>query len=188
MKKKQRTNKQERGKTVPKFKILDAVIILLILVSVVGIYLSYNITDTLKNRKDLKEYVVEFSIQDIRNSTQDYINIGDVVYYSEDGEVLGTLLGYIDDATKPLTYGAAEDYFVDQAGNTQLVTYPLTDQPSDRIDATGRFSCKGIYTEDGGFLVNGSRYLAPGQEIQVRTELVTLTITIKDIKLPEATE
>lgn len=188
MKNKQRTNATERGRIVPKFKILDAVIILLIVVSVVGIYLSYNVTDALKNRKDLKEYVVDFSIQDVRNSTRNYINIGDVLYYSEDGEVLGTLLGHTNDATQPLSYGAAADYFVDKAGNTQSVLYPYTDQPSDRIDAIGRFSCKGVSSEDGGFLVNGSRYLAPGQTILVQTELVTFTVTIKNIALLEVLE
>ena len=58
MKKHQRIKSTERVKLVPKFKILDAVIILLIITSVLGIYFRYNVMDTLKQQKDIKEYVV----------------------------------------------------------------------------------------------------------------------------------
>ena len=63
MKKHQSAKSTERVKLVPKFKILDAVIILLIITSVLGIYFRYNVMDTLKNQKDMKEYVISFSVQ-----------------------------------------------------------------------------------------------------------------------------
>ena len=185
MRKKLRQNTTEQGKRVPKFKILDAVIILLILVSVLGIYFRYNLMDTLQNRKNLKEYTVSFTIENIRRSTMNYINIGDELYYSEDDELLGELMAHSEESASPLRPAPASEYFVDQNGATVQVFYPNSESMDARIDANGRFLCEGTYSEDGGFLVNGSRYLAPGQTVQVKTELVTVTLTITDIILAE---
>ncbi len=188
MKRKQRKKSGERTKIVPKFKILDAVIILLIVISIVGLYLGYDVMDTLKNRKEMKEYVVSFSIENIRNSTKDYINIGDIVYYAEDGEQLGEFLPHTENVVQPLSYHPASVYVIDENGAAILIDYPYDDSPDDRIDASGRFLCQGSYSDDVGFLVNGSRYLAPGQKIEVRTDRVTLTVTIQDIALKEVSQ
>lgn len=188
MKKNQRTKSTDRVKLVPKFKILDAVIILLIITSVVGIYFRYNVMDTLKQQKDIKEYVVSFSVQNIRSSTVNYINIGDAIYYSEDGERLGELMAHTEDSTDPLRQEIASEYFVDQSGMTVQVYYPDSDSMDTRINVSGRILCMGTYSEDGGFLVNGSRYLAPGQTIKVQTELVTVTLVVQDITLLETSK
>ena len=59
---KKKTLKNAKGSAiVPRFKALDLVIILLVIVSVVGIYFRYNLLDTLTSNKDLKEYTVSFS-------------------------------------------------------------------------------------------------------------------------------
>ena len=56
--------------------------------------------------------------------------------------------------------------------------------PSDtRIDAKGRIECMGYYNGEGGFTVDGRKYLAPGQSVDVKTELVTVTVTITSIDL-----
>ena len=188
MKKHQRTKSTERVKMVPKFKILDAVIILLIITSVLGIYFRYNVLDTLKNQKDIKEYVVSFSIKNIRSSTTSYMNIGDAIYYSEDGEKLGELMSHMDDSTDPLLTELASEYFVTQSGSIVEAYYPESDSMDARINVSGRISCMGIYSEDGGFLVNGSKHLAPGQTIKVQTELVTVTLVVQDITLRETTK
>ena len=78
---KKRTLKNtERSSIVPRFKALDLVIILLVIVSVVGIYFRYNLLDTLTNNKDLKEYTVSFSIDNIRHTTPKYFNVGSLVF------------------------------------------------------------------------------------------------------------
>ena len=45
----------------------------------------------------MKEYVVSFSIQNIRSSTTNYLNIDDNVYFAYDGEKMGDLRGYSTD-------------------------------------------------------------------------------------------
>ena len=180
-----RTKNADQMKLVPKFKILDAVIILLVIISVLGIYFRYNILDTLKNQKDIKEYTVSFSVENIRKSTTNYMNIGDVLYYAEDGEKMGELLAYSEDSASPLRPTPSSKYFVKKDGTTVQVFYPESESMDARIDVAGRMLCQGLYSEDGGFCVNGSRYLAPGQAVEVRTELVTLTLVIRNIELAE---
>ena len=41
----------------------------------------------------------------------------------------------------------------------------------------------GYYNDEGGFTVDGRKYLAPGQTVNVQTELVTVTVTITSIDL-----
>lgn len=188
MKKHQSAKSTERVKLVPKFKILDAVIILLIITSVLGIYFRYNVMDTLKNQKDMKEYVISFSVQNIRSSTTNYINVGDDIYFSEDGEKLGELMSHMDDSNDPLLSEIASEYFVNENGTIVPGYYPESDSMDARINVSGRISCMGSYSEDGGFLVNGTKYLAPGQTVQVQTELVTVTLVIQDITLREITK
>ena len=179
--KEKRLKNEKRIKKGPRFRVLDAVIILLVITSVVGIYFRYNVFDTLKNQRNLKDYVVSFSIQNIRQSTTSYLDINDVVYDGEDGKKLGELIGYSADSSNPLRPTPASEYFVDQNGNTVQVFYPDSESMDARVDVEGKMLCEGSYSEESGFLVNGSRYLAPGQTIQVQTEKVTLILTVKEI-------
>lgn len=183
--KEKRVKLQKRSQQGPRFKVLDAVIILLIITSVVGIYFRYNVFETLKNQRDMKEYVVSFSVQNIRRSTTNYLDIDDVVYYAEDGEKLGELIGYSADSFNALRPTPASEYFVDQNGNTVQVFYPNSESMDARVDVEGKILCEGSYSEESGFLVNGTRYLAPGQSIEVQTETVSLTLTVKEIVLSE---
>ncbi|MBQ2999916.1 MAG: hypothetical protein IJD64_05580, partial [Clostridia bacterium] len=111
-----------------------------------------------------------------------------IIYYSEDGEKLGELMAHTEDSTDPLRQEIASEYFVDQNGTTVEVYYPDSDSMDTRINVSGRILCKGSYSEDGGFLVNGSKYLAPGQTIKVQTELVTVTLVVQDITLLETSK
>ncbi len=173
----------ENTKTLPKFKALDAVIILLVILAVVGVYFRYNLLDKLTTNHDLKEYTVSFSVEDIRFTTQNYISVGDQVYYADDGEKLGILIGESEDmAQMAFSVVPASEAFIMEDGTVKEVFYP---NDESRVDASGRMICVGSYTDDGGFMVAGSRYLSAGQKVAVRTELVSLTIVIQEIQLAE---
>ncbi len=175
-------NKQngDAVKQTPKFKILDAVIILLIITSVLGIYFRFNLLDTLTNKKDIQEYTVTFSIKDIRYTTEKYIHIGDVIYDSATGDRIGVLTTASDAmADMALSVSPANKYFTMEDGTVEIIPYPN----ESRIDATGRMICSGSYTDESGFLMGGSTHLSPGQSIAVRTEMVTFTMDIEKIEL-----
>ena len=121
-------------------------------------------------------------VKDIRYTTPTYINVGDEVYFSDSGELFGTVMSESENVSA-LNIVPSSKYFTDSSGNVVEVFYP---DDESRIDAKGRIECQGYYTKDGGFTVDGRKYLAPGQSVEVHTELVTLTVTVTSIdKLAE---
>ena len=182
MKKKQ-MNESEVTKATPRFKALDAVVILLVILAVVGVYFRYNLLDRIATNQKWKDYTVSFSIENIRYTTPNYIDVGDVVYCADNGEQLGVLLGESEDMPNiALSVTPSSQVFIMEDGTMERVYYPNSES---RVNASGRMLCTGSYTEDGGFLVNGSRYLAAGQTVDIKTELVTVSIVIHDIALAE---
>ena len=174
---KKETDNSLKTKNAPKFGVLDAVIILLVIIAVVGVYFRYNIIDLISDNKKLEEYTVTFSVENIRYTTPNYVNIGDRVYFSSDDELLGSLIAYSENMGA-LSITPASEYFTNSAGEVFEVFYPNNES---RINATGKLSCEGRYTQEGGLLINGSTYLSAGQTVQVYTEYVTVTIRIDNI-------
>lgn len=160
-----------------KFKALDVVILVLILTAVVGVYFRYNILDTLTGNKNLKDYVISFDITDVQYKTENYINIGDTVYYNN-GEELGTLIEASDNTKNALIVYPAIISYVPEGGTlAEEVSYPdLT-----RIDAEGRMKSRGTYSTDRGFLLKGTAPIAVGDKLSVKTDLVSVEITITGI-------
>lgn len=181
MKKENKTDTEQVGK-LPRFRILDVAILLLVVVAVVGIYFRYNILDELTNHRNLKEYTVSFSIDDIRYTTENYLHVNDTVYFQEDGATLGTLLTASEAQNRVWSTKPASKIFVGDDGTMEEVFYPNSES---RVSATGRLLCTGSYSQDGGFCINGSRYLSAGQTVSVYTETVSFSITVTDIELAE---
>lgn len=160
-----------------KFKALDVVIIILILTAIVGVYFRYNILDTLTGNRNLKDHIVSFEISDIQYKTENYINVGDKVYYNN-GEELGTLIEASEDAKNALIVIPAIKSFVPEGENRAVeVSYPV----NTRIDASGRMMCRGTYSKENGFLLKGTDHIAAGDKISVKTDLVTVEITVTSI-------
>ena len=179
-----REKKQKTQRTAPRFGILDVVIILLIIVAVVGVYFRYNILDWISSTRNISDYTVSYTVEDIRHTTPNYMRIDDEVYFASSGERLGVLTNATENGTEALAgIVPASKYFTKADGAIVEVKYPDT---QTRVDAEGRLICSGRYSEDSGFLVNGSTYIAPGQKIDVRTELVSITIRIEEITPVEA--
>ena len=178
-----KNNAKKATKKAPRFGVLDAVIILLIIVAVVGVYFRYNIIDFISNMRNLENYTVSYSVENVRHTINNYVNIDDEVYFADDGELFGTLINSGENNVEPMRAMPASQYFTKSNGEIVSITYP--DNEQSRVDITGRLVCIGNYTEDGGFLVNGKTYIAAGQYINVQTEYVTFTIRIEEIALYE---
>ena len=87
-----KTVNETSKKRSPRFSVLDAVIILLVIVAVAGVYFRYNIIGFISGAQNLEDYAISYSIKDIRYTTPNYINVGDEVYFADDGEHFGTLI------------------------------------------------------------------------------------------------
>ena len=168
-------------KNSPHFNAVDALIILLVILVVLGIYFRYNIVDVLSQAQEKKDYVISYSIENIRYTTPNYINVGDKVYFSSYGELLGTLISESENQGA-LSITPASEYFTVSSGEVVEAFYP---NEESRGDAKGRMLCVGTYNEDGGFLLNGDTYIASGQSISVYTEIVTFVINVTGIELYE---
>ena len=160
-----------------RFNVIDALIILLVLAIAVGMFFRAHIVEKLWADTQSTDYVISFSIDDIRYTTPTYINVGDKVYFADSGELLGEFISESDNVNA-LNITPASKYFTDSDGNVVEVFYP---DGESRVDAKGRIQCKGYYSNDGGFSIDGRNYLAPGQSINVKTELVSVTINIMSI-------
>lgn len=176
----QKSNDTEIVKQRPKFKILDAVVILLVLVIVLGVVFRFNLTENILGKKDIQDYTISFVIEDVRYTTPNYLNVGDKIYSASNGEQIGTLIQATDDMSNiALRVTPASKFFNKADGTIAEVFYP---NDESRVDAMGRMACRGMYSPEGGFLLNGTAYLSAGQTILVQTELVSFIMTVTEIQ------
>ena len=166
-------------KNAPHFNIIDAMIIILVIAAVVGIYFRYNIIDFLTNDKNNDEYVVSFSVENVRYTTPNYIRVGDTVYFKSNGDVLGKFISESENQN-PLNITIASEDFVKSSGEIVKIHYP---DGESRVNLSGRLLCEGSYTAEGGFCIDGSTYIAAGQTIEVYTETVSFVLRVTSIEL-----
>jgi len=158
------------------FNVIDALIIILLIAVVLGIYFRFNVIERLTSEEKTETYTVSFSVDNIRYTTPSYMNVGDKVYFGDTGDLFGTLISESENQSV-LSITPASEIFVDSSGSIKEVFY----EAESRVDAKGRIECRGIYTDEGGFCVDGTRYIAPGQTVEINTELVTLVVTVTSI-------
>ena len=168
--------KSENAKKLPHFGAIDVFIILIVIVLIVGIFFRYKLLDVLTSQQNLNEYTIAFTVDNVRYTTPDYINVGDTVYL--DGNALGTITSGAEN-TGALSIAPASEMFTDSNGNIIEVHYPN----ETRVSFSGNISCKGKVSENGSVLVNGNLYVAAGQTLDVTTEFVTMSIKIDSIDL-----
>lgn len=175
-------NHTEKVKKAPRFGVLDAVIILLVIAVIVGVYFRYQIMDWITNQRNVREYTVTFAIDNIRYTTPNYLNVGDEVYFADSGDSFGTLIEESDDASNIALsiVPSSETFYID--GVAYDIPYPDNES---RVDVKGRLLCSGSYSEDGGLLVNGSTYIAAGQTVSMQTEWVSAELRILTIEAVE---
>ena len=161
-----------------RFNMLDAFIIILVIAAVVGVYFRYSIIDFLKSDMNTEKYVISFSIDDVRYTTPNYMQVGDEFYFAADGALLGTLLGESENQ-EALSIMPASKEFVDSKGAIKKVFYPNSES---RVTAKGKLLCDGGYDSNGGFFINKNTYLSAGQILSVRTDTVSVSIRILSIE------
>ena len=178
--KKKEKVKKVKSRRFPKFQLLDVIIIIVVLAIIAGVYFRYNVFDTIGNLKAQSEAHITFSVNDIRDTTAElYINMGDEVYFKSDENKVGTIMEISENSDRPLNIAPANKDFYEN-GDVITVNYPS----DTRINAEGKIKAKGIFGDDGSFMLNGSTYLSAGQKYVVCTEKVTLEITITGIEKP----
>lgn len=182
MRSEEKKAKSEKTRRFPKFGVLDAVIILLVIAVVVGIYFRYSFFDTLSGVKNMKECYVTFKTGNTTTDTTRELDKDDLVYFKSDGETFGTLTVKSEEISTVIQEQPATNTVFKDGKAYPDVQYPQGIDGS-LIYGTGVIKCSCLITEDGSFLLNGSTYISIGQTYTVCTEKVTLDITITRIEL-----
>lgn len=173
--------KEEKKHKFPKFGILDAVIILLVIVICAGVYFRYNFFDTLNSSKNLKECYITFKTDKITTAVSRELEKDDLVYFKSNGNTLGTLTVRSEEIAILIQEQPATTTVFKDGKSYADVQYPQG-MDNSLIYGIGTIKCNCTVAENGSFLLDGSLYLAPGQTYTVCTERVTFDITITAIE------
>lgn len=167
-----------------RFNWLDGAIILLIVLCVVGICFRYTIMDKLGMGNEMVQCRIVFTVSNVDSTLPDFLAKGNTLYLPS-GEVAGQLEGVFDFSSitpaqagsSTLVVAPASVYIDDGNGSIVLATYPN----GTRIDATGAFNCRGSFSSEGYFSIEGQQIVSVGQQLTLRTDTVTLNITVTEI-------
>lgn len=172
---------KQKSRRFPKFGILDALIILLVIAVVVGIYFRYSFFDTLSNMRNMKECYVTFKTGNVTVNTTRELSDGDRVYLKSDNSTFGTLTVKSEEISTVIQEQPATNTVFKDGKAYADIQYP---QGVDRalIYGTGVIKSSCLINEDGAFLLNGSKYISVGQTYTVCTEKVTFDITVTQIE------
>lgn len=167
-----------------RFNILDAVIVLLVVLCIVGICFRYSIMDSLGLGQEMAEYTVEFCVSGMDSTLPDFLGEGNALYFADAGKA-GVLCGVSEfsnmtaiSAGSPALIIKPHTVYVDD-GNGAVVSAAYPD--NKLVDAEGAFRCNGAYSDDGRFSVEGKSFITIGQTVTLYTDTVTLNVTVTDI-------
>lgn len=154
--------------------ILDLLILLVLLACLVGIGYRYYTSSGQSQSRSFREAEISFEIKDAVFTLPSYVQAGDQVRL-ESGALLGTLQdNNAADGATALYVSAASLITTDEDGNYIRITYP----DSSRVDCLGSLLCRGVFEEDGSFLLEGNTYLTPGSTYRVHTETAAFTLVV----------
>ena len=158
-----------------RFNVVDAVLILLAILAIVGVWQRKNLQNLFDSGEALEAYTVTFEIKKMRSTTADLLQKDTALYLEDDGTrvSLGTL-------AEQVSTSAATVYLQDGAGNTVKAVYPQ-DAFEYLLDVGGTLNCRGIEHE-GVFLLEGKTYLAVNQVVAAYTENADFEIRITSIQ------
>jgi hypothetical protein len=176
------SQKPQKERRFPKFGVLDAVIILLVIAIVAGIYFRYSFFDTLNSMKNMKECYVTFKTDKITTNVSREMYDGDAIYFKSDGSSFGTLAVKSEEITMVIQEQPATSTVFKDGKTYADVQYPQG-MDGSLIYGIGTIKCNCAVSENGSYLLNGTTYIAPGQTYTVCTERVTVNIMITDIEV-----
>ncbi len=156
---------------------LDICILVALLLCLLGaaVRMVFRDNSPLAQNIPLDKYTVYFTVYNIRSTSEKFLKDGTVFYIDDTGEYFGTLVG-----SPAVTY--ARKTYVDMNGNIVEVYNNTEEEGIARIDVEGAFQISGKMDENGFFLLNGNRQIAPSQEIEIRSRELFINVRINSIE------
>ncbi|MBE6636595.1 MAG: DUF4330 family protein [Ruminococcaceae bacterium] len=144
-----------------RFSVIDFLIILLVLVSLIGIAVRYQIISRLFSGATLVEAQITVVASNI--SAEEAAVFAKNTVFSANGSTFGTLT--------QVSSEKATLYLESPLGT--LITY----QSADHYDVTATFTAQVVRSEDG-FLLGGNTYIAAGSQFVLQAENVSVTVLV----------
>lgn len=157
------------NKTKVRFNGIDLLIVILVIACIVGIAMRYDVVDVIRYAGDEQTARVSFFLANIKESSEDCFEEGDAFYIDQTNEYLGVLEG-------GFVFEPAEDFNMTASGE-----YVKSASVNARSDMRGTIEAKGVFSNEG-FLLNNTKYIAPGSEITLQSNKIKVTITVTGIE------
>lgn len=147
-------NKEKKSR----FIVIDLIIIAFVILAAVGIFMRYNLADTIYLDANSETFEIEFITGwDIQEASQQYLVPGVPFYITIESIKIGEITGVVDVRNPALSY------IQDLHGNIVKTELP------GRIDVTGVMKSTGRITKDGEYMINGNQFVAPNKEFLIHT-------------------
>ena len=158
-----------------RFNVFDAILILLAVLCIVGIWQRGNLQKLFEAGEAMEEYTVTFEVRKLRSTTADLLVQGTEFYLMENGSRVPMGALSVQVSARPAT-----EYLQHPTEGMVEARYP--EDSYERLqDVTGTLVCRGI-EHNGSFLLEGKTHLAINQTLAAYTERANLSICITGIQ------
>ncbi len=183
MKDKKEIKQNPAGK--PTFNVIDLLIIIVVLACVAGVILRYTVLNDKWNSKNDEVYYITFRADSLSYSAYSTLlasssEQGDNWIYLDDGV---TRLGTVSISNSGTLAGVPETLkFRLPDGSEVTASYSESESEDDVTwTLTGKIRCNGSVSQDGGFLLNGKRYIGVNDKLSVYSKYCDFDLTVTGI-------
>jgi hypothetical protein len=150
-----------------KFNIIDFFIIVAIVGCVAGVFMRYDLATKIGLNSNKDEVEISFVVVGLREGSTEALVEGDTIYWEQNGMEIGKLVS--KEISEAVHYILDDNYEYQKQYN------------KIRFDVRGVISSKGNMT-DGGFMLNGTQFIAPGKELKIQSKNISTTVTVTAVK------
>ncbi len=120
-----------------------------------------------------EEYVISFTVSDIRNTSTEYLGQGEAFYLKSTQQYFGEIADTVS-VTPAL-------YYVENTEGEYVKAYAPENGDATRVDVAGTMRVSG-YMSDHGFLLGGTTPLAANKKVELISKYLSVSIEITDIE------
>lgn len=182
--KKVKNNEKKNTETARfRFNVIDVLIIVMVIVCVGGAFLRYTVLENVNFGGEQKDYYITFTVSDISYSQlQHIVQAKDETESNDNWVYLSDGITKLGDLTAVGEQNKESFVYKNDKGETLSVVYSDSEADGDvPWSMTGKILCKGRYSKNGGFLLNGKDFISPNTELDVYMKYCDFTLKIVDI-------
>ena len=161
-------------KTMPKFNMIDVLIILVLLAALFGIALRFDLADKIGLQAQTDEAEVYLLIEDIQEASLEYFVPGENLYIELQDLLFGEITEVVD-VRPAIKYNAV---FTGEI---------MKSEAPGRIDVVLSVRSKGRMSDEG-FMINGIYYTAAGRSYLVHTNKLEVNVLVTGLTVIEKTQ